>query len=212
MSQKLTNVKAQKRDPKSGRFVPEMQQWYQREGAKLCFWDLEVSDLKANNLGYIINWAVCGLDDTKARTGIITAKEVANRTFDKRITGELMEVLMEYDVWIGYYSSYLDLPYTRTRAIKWGYKFPGYGQKYHFDLWYLVRSKLQLSRNSLAVATEFLGIPGKTPLDFTEWKLGALGDPKALKSLDYHCQKDVLILRDLFKKLEKYKKFSKTSI
>jgi len=71
---------------------------------------------------------------------------------------------------VGYYSTRMDLPYMRAKALHYGLEFPGVGELYHWDLYYTVRYKLGLSRNSLANACDWLGIEGKTPIDKSVWR------------------------------------------
>ncbi|MDV7402283.1 ribonuclease H-like domain-containing protein, partial [Arthrospira platensis SPKY1] len=105
-----------------------------------------------------------------------------------------MEEIKKYRIIVTYYGTKMDVPYVRTKALFHGFEFPAYGELFHWDLYYTVRHKLQLSRNSLAVATAYLGIPGKTPLDAEVWNRAKYGDPEAIDLVVEHNIADVEIL------------------
>lgn len=170
---------------------------------RLGYIDIETTNLKAN-VGHMLSWCIKPRDEDTISGALITKEELFNGTFDRRITEELMEELLNYDLIFTYYGTRFDIPFIRTRAIDHQLDFPIYRQLSHKDLYYQVRSKLQLTRNSLAVATEFLGIEGKSYLDPRIWRKAAYGDKESLSYIYEHNEQDVIILEELHKRLEKY--------
>jgi len=79
-------------------------------------------------------------------------------------------------------------------------------------LYFTVRDKLKLSRNSLDNACNYLGIDGKTPLDKDIWRLAKYGDRDAISLVLTHCEYDVIITERLHNRIEFMRKWIKTSI
>ena len=197
----------QNRD-KNGKFEPAIP-WWREPHQSLCFFDIETTGFTGNN-DYMICWAVLGENDTKVATDNITTEEVVKGSLDKRITKSLWHELNKYTAIVTYNGIMFDAKMFRTRCFAHGIRpFIGATEKRHIDLYWRVKTIFNLSRSSLAVATKFLDIPGKTPLDFSYWKRAAIGDKKSMRELLVHNRGDVEILRDLFWKLEPYSKFPK---
>ena len=92
------------------------------------------------------------------------------------------------------------------------FEFPEFGTTYHFDLYYTVRAKFRLHRNSLGVATEFFGIEGKTHMKPQEWMLARIADPKVMPLIKEHNIEDVIILEKLHEIVNPYRKWTRKSI
>lgn len=189
---------------KAGKFKPAVP-WWRVPGFKLGFFDLETTGFTGND-DYIVCWAVLGETDKKVVTDAITTEEVIKGTLDKRIIRTLRDELNKYDAIVTYNGIMFDAKMFRTRCLANGIKPFAWKEKLHIDLYWRVRSLMNLSRSSLAVSTKFLGIEGKTPLDFKYWKRAAIGDKSAMKKLLEHNRGDVIILRDLLWALEPYGK------
>lgn len=198
-------------DKKSSPIKQPRKLWYRQQGLKIGFLDIETSNLEAN-AGFVISWCLKVRGEKKPREAIITTREIHGLTFDKRILEELREQLEDVDIIVTYYGTGFDIPYLRTRFMRWGLEFPEYGTIYHFDLYYKVRSLLRLHRNSLAAACAFFGIHGKTNLDMEQWFTARVGDPKTLKYVIEHNRQDVIILEKLFSKLEQFSKWTRRSV
>lgn len=177
---------------------------------KIGYFDIEADGLKAD-FSTMLSWSV------KERGGenafdVISRKELFRDSPDKRLISTLIEEIKKYDVIVGYYSTKYDLPYIRTKAERYGLDFPNYGEIIHLDLYYAVKHKLCLSRNSLDNACDYFGIEGKTPLEKDTWRLAKYGDKEALKRVIEHNLGDTEILEELHKRLAKYGKFTKKSL
>lgn len=190
--------------------------WYDEQNHRVGYLDIEATGFNAND-AWMLSWAI------KERGGKVVTDHVrpdeifkapgkVNMNYDRGITKTLLEEMRKYTVLVGYYSTGFDFPFIRSRAMKHNLSFPSIGQIYHIDLFYHVRNKLKLSRNSLKVATQFLEIAGKTSLDFSYWGIAGMGDVNAMKELLHHNEQDVIILEQLHKKMSPFCKFTKRSI
>lgn len=184
--------------------------WYKYPGYKIGFLDIETDNLKAS-IGGMLTWCIKELDGPIAYD-VVTREELFEGTEDKRITQSLIDEMQKYKILVGYNSTRFDFPFARTRAMYWGIDFPKYGEIYEKDLYYTVRSKMRLHRNSLDVATNFLGIEGKTPISFKVWRRAKYGDKDALANVLEHNKGDVEILEELYKELVDYRKWTRRSL
>jgi uncharacterized protein YprB with RNaseH-like and TPR domain len=174
------------------------------------FLDIETTGFEAN-YQFVLSWVI--KVNNKIFSACINKKDIDDRIFDKRILKELVEVIeKETDVLVGYYSSRFDIPFIRTRCLMNEIEFPGFGEKKGIDLYYSVKFKMKLNRNSLEAATKALGIKGKNHVDNDLWFLARLGDKKAMQYVLSHNIADVKITEKLFYKLQKYCRFTKKSI
>lgn len=186
------------------------QPWYAYPGYKIGYLDIETSALNAD-AGYMLTWCLKEKEG-KVFFDKITKDEIFNYEFDKRILSTLITKLQNFKIIVTYYGTNFDIPFIRTRAMKWGLEFPAYGSIYTWDMYYTVKSKLSLSKNTLDRACNLLGIKGKTHLDIDIWSLAALGDEGALKKVLTHNRFDVIILEKLHDRLLFSRKWIKTSI
>jgi len=184
--------------------------WYNTPGYKMGYIDIESDGLKVD-FSTMLTWCIKDKDG-KIYSSVIKKEELFKGEGDKRLVQELETKLWEYKIIIGYYSDRFDLPFIRAKAMHYGIDFPGYGDLYAWDVYYTVRNKLHLSRNSLDNACDYLGIKGKTPIDKDVWRAAKYGDVKALKQVLEHNEQDVIILEKLHDKLEFTRKWIKKSI
>lgn len=183
------------------------------DGVRIGFLDIESSNLKAT-IGIMLSWSM-KLQGGEVLFDVITREEAIDKNKqDKRIVQSLMDAIdQNVDMLVTYYGTGFDVPFIRTRAMYWGIEdCLGYGDKIHLDLYYVVRNKMQLHSNRLAIATEFLGIEGKTRLPPGTWNEARLGYKEALDYVVDHCNEDVIILEDLYNDLKKYKKITRKSV
>ncbi len=184
--------------------------WYTYPGYKIGYLDIEVDNLKAD-FGTMLSWAIKEKGG-KTAYDVVTKDELFNGTTDQRIVASLVAELRKYQIIVTYYGTGFDIPYSRAKALHYNLEFPGYGDLYHFDIYYTVKSKLAISRKSLAVATAYLGIPGKTPLTGEVWNKAKYGDIEALNEVVIHNIADVEILETLHDRLNNFSKWTKKSI
>jgi len=184
--------------------------WYQEPGLKIGYLDIETDNLKAN-FGNILTWCIKEKGG-KILSDRIQKRELFNGSFDRRITQSVVDAMREFNILVSYFGTGFDFPFLRTRALYYGIDFPDFGEIYHWDLYYTVRNKLKLHRSSLKVATEFLGIAGKTDIDWDNYKLARFGNKDALDEIMVHNVGDVEILELLHEKLAPFQKWNRKSI
>ena len=167
---------------------------------KIGFLDLEFQNFKAN-YGLLLTYAIKEFGKPKIYGGKITPDEVRSKWLDKQLTKRLVKDFSRFDVVVTYYGSKCDLPYMRTRALKWNIKFPAYGHIKHIDMYYLVKAKLSLNKNSLQNACALLGIKGKTHVLGDIWIRAVTGHQPSIDYIYKHNVPDVVILEKLYNKL-----------
>ncbi len=175
---------------------------------KTGYLDIEASNLKAN-FGVCFSWVIKEQGNENLKHASVTRKEMHNGDLDKRVIQELVDALQKYTVIYTYYGTRFDIPFLRTRALMHGIEFPPKGEILHRDLYYLVRNKLQLNRNSLDVACGVLGIEGKTHINWKYWIKAMTGDKESLDYILEHNKYDVLILEKLHERMAPYESWSR---
>lgn len=197
--------------------LDEPKAWYQN--LRIGYFDIETTGFYAD-FDNMLTWSIKEKNG-KIYTDMITKQELFDGIFDERIVKSCIDKLKEFDIICTYYGTGLDMPFTRSRALYFGMDFPGFslskiGDKYiptsdlyHWDLYYLVKSKLKVRRNSLENVCDFLKINGKTKLDAEIWRRARYGDKKALVQVLDHNMHDVIILEELHNKLTNFAKWIK---
>lgn len=184
--------------------------WYQFPGYKIGYLDIECDNLSPD-WGNILTWCIKDKDGDVSYD-VITKEDLYNEVYDRRVVQSLVDKMREYSILVGYYSTKMDMPYIRAKAMHYNIDFPNYGEIYHFDLYYVVRDKLHLSRNSLDNVCDWLGIKGKTQIDKDAWRRGKYGDKESLEKILEHNVGDVVITEQLHDRLDFCRKWIKRSI
>ena len=182
-----------------------------RGGLKEGYLDIETTGFEAD-YHHILSYAIKVRGENKVYTAVVTKEELESGEFDKRVVKQLIEDLRNFAVIYTYYGTMFDWRFARARAVYWRLPFPEFGYIQHKDIYYLVRNKLKLHRNSLEAATRFLSIQGKDHVEGDIWMRARIGDKKALKYVLEHNIKDVDILEKLHDRLENYDKGTTKSI
>ena len=180
---------------------------------KIGFLDIECSGLSAD-FSYIFSYAIKELDgDIIGR--VLTPKEIRTFKFDENLTKELCYDLEKFDrIVVHYGTDYkFDLPFCRTRALKYGHEFPLYKSVYVEDTYSMSKAKLRLSRNRLENIATFFDIPNKQhKLQPSIWQKALAGDKASLDYIWKHNIEDIITLHDVWKKLNAYINRGKRSI
>ena len=188
---------------------------------KIGFFDIETDGFKADFSG-LLTWAIKELNG-KTYTSVITQEELFTGKLDKRLVEEFLETIKNFNILVGYYSIGFDMKFMRAKALHYDLDFPGYAlqknsnDKYyvkpelmHWDLYFTVKRNLGISSKSLDNACDYLNISGKTPISKSAWRAAKYGDPKAISLVLEHNIADVDITEQLFKKLQKYQKWTRS--
>lgn len=193
---------------------------------KVCYLDIEVSQL-AGDFGVVISWFIKLRDEATYYHAAITEADVelskkSDRVLtDRRILTELSHVLADlqdqgYRYIVCHYGTImrgLDIRFLRTRFIKYGLKFPVYGQMFGLDTYLLSKYKLALHSNRLDTIARFLGAPEqKTTINEDAWILAGYGHEKSIHYVEKHNKIDVNVLEFVHKRLEVYGNLSRTSL
>jgi uncharacterized protein YprB with RNaseH-like and TPR domain len=201
-----TDAAVQNKAFQMGLTRPQGVPWY--TGLRIGFLDIETSNFDAN-AGNMLSWALKPRGKAVI-SDVIAADEAVDPTqFDHRIVMTLIEALRDVDVVVTYYGTGFDNPYLKTRALGLGLTPPSAYDLYHWDVYYAVKYKLKLHRNSLDAACEFFGIEGKSHLKLKVWNAARVGNQAALDYVLEHNVQDVKILERLFDIMEPLQKWSR---
>lgn len=173
--------------------------------------DIEFDNFKAD-FGTILTYAIKVLNKKKIYTGRIYKKDLFSYKFDERIVKNLVRDINKFDELITYYGTKCDIPYIRTKSLEFGFDFPFYGFIKHIDLYYWVKYKLKLHRNSLDSACRFLGVDEKNHVDMKIWKKAKFGDRKSLDYVLDHNVRDVIATEKVYHILKNYSRKTSRSL
>lgn len=178
------------------------------------FLDIETTGLNGN-WDYIISYAIID-EDGKEYGRTLTKKEVLDYdTLDKNLMKEFVKDVQDFDRLVVYWGKDRrhDIPFLRTRCLKWGVDFPMYRDVFVTDVYDIVKAKLRLHRNRMENACDFLGIPSKDHrLDAGMWQKAKLGDKASLDYVWEHNLEDVISLKELYDRMQQFSASRKTSI
>ncbi len=168
---------------------------------RVLLWDIEATGLNAV-FGTILCIGFMWLDDKKPTVFTILdaggGKQMLN---DKHVVQRFAAVYNTADVSVTWYGDRYDLPMVRTKCLK--HNLPPLAPVKNLDLWKAVRFRFKLHNNRLASWQQFLKTEHeKTNIDFDAWLAAAHGDKRAMAEVVDHCAKDVLALRDQYRKLK----------
>lgn len=192
--------------------------WYMLPGMRIGYLDIEADGLKAD-WDTMLTWCIKQKGGDVAYDSV-TREELFDGTQDRRIVESLLEEMKKYDLIVTYYGTNYDLPFIRAKSLRYDLDFPHYrfdGKKLihelsHFDLYFLVKAKLCISRKSLDNVCQYLGIKGKTEIDKEAWRLAKYGDKESLIEVLRHNIGDVKILEELHNRLSVFAKYSQRSV
>jgi uncharacterized protein YprB with RNaseH-like and TPR domain len=184
---------------------------------KIGFADIEASNLTAT-FGIIYTYCIKELDGPIIKRSI-SLDDLYKAEYDKNLISQFIEDSKQFTHLIWHYGTdrRFDVPFLRTRAVKWGLPFPEYKCIYVGDTYPILKNKFKLHSNRLEVACDFFGIPSKQhKLNPDVWLSMITGNKKLMKeALAYillHNEEDVASLEMLYKKIHKYTRLGKTSI
>jgi uncharacterized protein YprB with RNaseH-like and TPR domain len=179
--------------------------WYEEKERKpkIGYFDIETTGTNAV-FSYMITYSIKTRDKDEFKTGVIERDDIRSFDFDRNLCERVIKDLQEYDIICTFYGTKFDMPFTRSRCLKWDLGFPIFGYIQHKDIYYMARNKLCLHRNRLESACAFLGIRGKTYLDGDTWIKAGHGHRDSLEYVLEHNIQDTIILEKLHKRLEEF--------
>jgi len=181
---------------------------------RIGFFDIESCDLLAD-WGFALSYCIKALDG-KVTKCLLTPEEVMNpKVRDKYLVKQFCKDVENFDTLVVYYGKDTggrfqrhDIPFMRTRAIRWGLTtFPKEKEKQIIDVYDVIKAKLKLKRNSMQHACTLCGIQSKTtPHDWEVWQRARDGNKIALGKVLRHNIEDVVALEKLWKVMYPYKR------
>src|SRR5437899_1513722 len=199
-----------------------MKEKYQLYDIKyISYLDIECTNLNGD-FGGILSWSKLRRDitdetielthDVIKESDITLAKKKRDVGFDKRIISSLLREIVADgdDLLVGQYFhgwNKFDIPFIRTRAFMLGIDniLPEYRQIKYGDCWKMAHMTTNMSSYRLDNIAEVLGVKvKKTRVKKKEWILAGWGEKKALEYVLDHNIKDVKIIHQVHKKLERF--------
>lgn len=161
--------------------------------------DLETTDLAADRGVMLCASYESSKEPGKVRT---LRNDVVNkagwvkgqRGDDKEIVKQVCHIVRSHDVIVAHNGHRFDLPFLRTRALRWGLK--PLKEPKMVDPLQIAWRKFRLRSNRLGAISDLLGIEDKkTPLDLSVWADAMLnGSKKAMDLIVEHCEADIRVL------------------
>lgn len=169
----------------------------------LGFFDIETTGLGAD-FGFVIAACIKPATDKKIITFRIDdykdyKKDLCN---DKKLVLDIANALEDFDVICTYNGDKFDLPFMDTRLAVHGVR-KRVTLVHSIDLLPIIKQKMRLHSNRLDTVASALGLSeAKTRLLPQVWQRASHGSKKDLDYIVEHCEKDVLVLEEAFKRLK----------
>jgi len=123
---------------------------------------------------------------------------------DKQMLEEFIKIANKADELVAHNGDKFDLPKIRTRCIQLRIPmFPNYST---LDTLKKARSSFKFNSNRLDYIARILNVGEKITTEYDLWKQCMNNDPEALKRMVNYCQRDVIILEDVFQVMKNYMK------
>lgn len=175
----------------------------------LGVWSVGFLDIETTGLGADFGHVLCACIKPMVSADMITLriddykgykKELCN---DKALVLAIKEQIAKFDVLVHYNGDQFDLPFIDTRlAIHGERRAP---LVHSIDLLPIVKKKLRLHSNRLDTVATALGlVHQKTKLDPQVWQRASHGSKADLDYIVEHCEADVYVLEETFKRLKDY--------
>ncbi len=171
-------------------------------------YDIEAGGLEADT-SYCYTFGYKWLGEKKAHTLSLLDYPQKRRSDDTGLMQAVVPIISSADLMVGWYSKGFDIKYLNTRMLDAG--LPLLPPIPHVDLYFAAKVHLKLRSNRLASVQDFLQLPEeKTKLNLRLWMVARDGTDEerksALKYIDHHCLKDVLVLELAYMKLRPFVK------
>jgi len=178
---------------------------------KVGILDIECSGLKAD-FGLVLSYHFRDLNN-KCCGRSLTTDEIRGKSKDMDLIQDCINDMKQYDRLVTYYGTRFDIPFIRTKATHYKLEFPSFGELTHTDLYFIVKHKFKLHRNSLQAACDYFYIPSNgSRLNSEIWTDALVGDKKALDYVFKHNMEDTDSTLKLFNKISNYTRIKNTSI
>lgn len=160
-------------------------------------WQNNISDEMITNDWYMLCWSAKWLFEDKVYSGVLTERELKEED-DERITKSIWTMIDEADIVISHNGLKFDHKKVNTKFLK--YKLGSPSPYKVIDTLYHFRKNFALPSNRLDyISGQFFGFDGKMTTPKGLWM--EVVDKKNMEQLalmDKYCQKDVLILEEVY--------------
>jgi uncharacterized protein YprB with RNaseH-like and TPR domain len=201
--------------PHGHTFLSHYQCYEPPKEERVGFLDIETSNLAAD-FGIILSYCIKDGSSKQVLEGVLTPEDVAIAAAgneDKRVVKACIEDILKFDRLVTYYGKRFDMPFIRTRAVSNKVPFPLFKQRFHTDLYDVIKRKFRLSSNRLENACRvLLGKTDKTRIENRFWRGAVRGDERSLSYVLDHNRKDVLDLEKLYRKTIGFSQLTEASI
>jgi len=178
---------------------------------RIGFFDIENFGFKAD-FGIMLSYCIKDSESDKIYGRHVTKKELETCA-DEKLVRECVKDLERFDRIVGFYSTKHDIPFVRSRAVFHKIPFPAIHSLCHTDVYYIIKHKFKLSRNSQQTAYNILvGESHKTHWGRDHWIKALRGDAESLSYILEHNKIDVLELEELYYAVSEYALRSDKSI
>jgi len=170
-------------------------------GLTIGYFDLETTGLTA-----IMGRLLCAsFADAWGRVTTFRIEDTnrASKIDDRELAVKIRDQLETYDIICGHNSKLFDVPFLNARLLRWGER-PLRKDLKHLDTRYVAGiQNVKIGSGKLINIQKFSHIESeKSEVDWDTWALAGLGDKEAMEYVVEHCERDVLVLREVFGKLK----------
>ena len=171
-------------------------------GFNMAFYDIESDGLS----GWGHEMTCASITDNFGRTYHRTKFDFDQRDGldDKGLVVWLRDELEKYDILVGWYGTMFDLPFMNAKLIE-------YGERPIRDMMYLDpcykarggRYGLKVGSSKLKNVAKWLKTENQKPeVEWSTFKLAAMGDEEALDVVVDRCDADTKVMRDIFHRIK----------
>lgn len=193
-------------DPKATQLEAEKD--VKEMGLALSAWNLGFLDIETTGLGADFGFILCCSIKPANSNKITTLRIDDYKNYKKNLCNDLQLVLdiakeiEKYDAICHYNGDMFDLPFLDTRLAIHGEN-KRVSLIHSIDLFPIVKRKMRLNSNKLDTVACALGLKeSKTKLLPQVWQQASHGSKKDLNYIVEHCEADVLVLEEAFKRLK----------
>lgn len=169
---------------------------------RICFWDLETTNLSAL-MGRIVTSAFLEWDaDSNKEAYVFRCDDTKFRGRSKIDDGKLAlatrDELEKYDLICGHNIRNFDIPFLNARLAKAGHR--PLNKHFIIDTMYYVGGiSMRIGSRKLVNVQKFFNLgEAKTEIDWECWQEAALGEKDAMEEVVVHNIQDVKVLRELY--------------
>jgi uncharacterized protein YprB with RNaseH-like and TPR domain len=174
-------------------------------GLNMVYFDLETTNLTAI-MGRLL---CCSFGDSWGRVTTFRVDETDRKSAidDRELAIKIRDYIEDNaDILCGWNSKLFDVPFLNARLLRHGER-PLRKDLMHIDLMYFARGQfVKIGSSKLVNVQKFSPEVenSKSDVDWDTWALAGTGDKNALNYVVEHCEKDILVLRDVFGQLKSH--------